>query len=349
MPGKLFATDMGIDTQKHLKANWRRQLKQRNNIYFSKAKRVCLLTDDALFHAMNSYLTHHRASGHFWGVEKVFSLDECPLSLDGEITRYVVLRGDKGEAITNVPASDAKRFCTYLPIVGVTLAGDTVSLRPVVISKGEGKLSAVEKRLYDDRVFVLFQKKGVTDEKVMVQAFQSWFPANASPVAIVQDAARQHWTELVKAELAARKLVGTRVPEGLTTYVQWLDCFWFMRFKVHYRKLYNTTIYGNQRKLSAAEKRVAVTLLVAEAHEKTMADVARTMFETFKSFGLIYNSHTRDFKFFTAPTFRYEMVDAVMEQFKKDMIAAAKPAARPRPKPKPKAAPKQMPITSFLR
>ena len=78
----------------------------------------------------------------------------------------------------------------------------------------------------DDRVFVFFQKKkGVTDEKVMVQAFQNWFPANASPVSIVQDAARQHWTALVKAEIASHKLVGTCVPEGLTSYVQWLDCF----------------------------------------------------------------------------------------------------------------------------
>ena len=108
-------------------------------------------------------------------------------------------------------------------------------LRPVVIFKGEGNVSAAEKRLYDDRVIVLFQKKGVTDEKVMVPAFQGWFPANASPVSIVQDAAR------------------------------------------------------------------------------------------------------------------YEMVDAVMEQFKKDALAAAKPAAEAKPKPKPKAAPKQLPITSFLR
>ena len=165
----------------------------------------------------------------------------------------------------------------------------------------------------------------------------------------MQDAARQHWRELVKAELAARKLVGTRVPEGLTAYVQWLNCFWFTRFKVQYRKPYSTTIYGNQRRLSAAEKGVAVTLLVAEVHEKTMADVAPAMFETFNSFGLIYNSHSRDFEFFTNPTFSYEMVDAVMEQFKKGMIAAAKPVARPRPKPKPKTAPKQMPIISFLR
>ena len=80
-------------------------------------------------------------------------------------------------------------------------------LRPVVIFKGEGHVSAAEKRLYDDRVIVLFQKKGVTDEKV----------------------------------------------------------------------------------------------------------------------------------------------DAVMEQFKKDALAAAKPAAEAKPKPKPKAAPKQLPITSFLR
>ena len=176
-----IATDMGIDTQKHLKANWRRRFKQRHNIYFRQAKLVCLLTDDALFHAMKSYLTHHRASGHFWGVEKVFSLVECPLSLDGEIRRYVVLRGDKGEEITNVQASDAKRFCTYLPIAGVTLAGDTVLFRPMVMFKGERRVSAIEKRLYNDHVFVRFQKKGVTDEMVMVQAFQSWFPANASP------------------------------------------------------------------------------------------------------------------------------------------------------------------------
>ena len=129
----------------------------------------------------------------------------------------------------------------------------------------------------------------------MVQAFESWFLANASPVSIVQDAARQHCTAVVKAEMASRKLVGTRMPEGLTSYVQWLDCFWFIRFKVHCRKLYNTAIYGNQHKLFAAEKRVAITLLVAEAHENTMSDVSPSMFEMFKVFGLIYNTHGKDF------------------------------------------------------
>ena len=107
-----IAANMGVDTKKHLKRNWRRHFKRRNNIYFRKAKCVCLLSDDALFSTMRAYLTRRGASRHLCGVEKVFSLDECPLSLDGEITRYVVLRGDKGEAVPNVPASDAKCFCT---------------------------------------------------------------------------------------------------------------------------------------------------------------------------------------------------------------------------------------------
>ena len=73
------------------------------------------------------------------------------------------------------------------------------------------------------------------------------------------------------------------------------------------------------------------------------------MFQTFKKFGLIYNTRSNEFKFFTVPTFRYEMVDVVMQQFKKDALAAAKPAREAKPKPNPKAAPKQLPITSFLR
>ena len=108
-----IAAIMLIDTKKHLKGNRRRQFTQRNNIYFRKAKRVCLLTNDAPFSAKISCPTHHRASGHFWGVEKVFSLDECPLSLDGEITRYVVLHGDKGEAVTNVPLMPSVSVHTF--------------------------------------------------------------------------------------------------------------------------------------------------------------------------------------------------------------------------------------------
>ena len=34
----------------------------------------------------------------------------------GEITRFIVLRGNDGEELSNIPAEDAKRFCTYMPL-----------------------------------------------------------------------------------------------------------------------------------------------------------------------------------------------------------------------------------------
>ena len=60
------------------------------------------------------------------------------------------------------------------------------------------------------------------------------------------------------------------VLEGLTSYVEWLHCFSFMRVTVHYTmKLHSISIYGKQRKTTAAEKHIAVTLLVAEDHANT--------------------------------------------------------------------------------
>ena len=83
-------------------------------------------------------------------------------------------------------------------------------------------------------------------------------------------------------------------------------------------------------------------------HANTVLDVQPTMFQVSKFWLNLHNTHTREFKFFSAPTFRYETVDAVMEQFKNTTIAAAKPAAQP-PNPKCKQGAKQMSIASFLR
>ena len=87
---------------------------------------------------------------------------------------------------------------------------------------------------------------------------------------------------------------------------------------------------------------------MVDADENTMPDVAPTMLDTLKAFGLIYNTDSKFFNFFTAPKFRYETVDVVVEQFQTRVLLAAKPAAEAKPKPKPKAAPKQMSITSCL-
>ena len=103
----------------------------------------------------------------------------------------------------------------------------------------------------------------------MVNILEKWFPMHGQTTLLVMDAARQHWTQEVKATLTARKLISVRVPEGMTSFIQFLDAFWFFRFKANCRWQYALAMHGRGN-FTAADQRVAMTLLVAEAHHETL-------------------------------------------------------------------------------
>ena len=342
------AEEFGVDTNKLLKKDWRVCFKKRWGICFRKCKRVSLLTPDERAAAVNSFLTYLRAAGHFWKVEAVLNANQAPLSFDGRITHFIVLRGNNGEEISNIPAEDAKRFCTYMPLVGVTLDGQVIKKKPVIVFKGQGNVPQREKNRYDDRVICLFQDKGVVDGTLMVTILGNWFAGNMSPMSMVLDCARRHWTDTVKQEIDSRKLIPARVPAGMTSYIQWLDAFWMFLFKTNYRKVYAQTAHGNIRKLSAGAKRIAVSLLVAEAHEITMKALEPTIFQKFVQFGYIHTEHTRLMKLFTMPSdYKYAKKDDVIQTLQATVLAAAKPPAAPEPVAQPKK--KQLSIASFFR
>jgi hypothetical protein len=54
-----------------------------------------------------------------------------------------------------------------------------------------------------------------------------------------------------------------------TSFIQFLDAFWFFRFKANYRRQYALAMHGTG-KLTASDQRVAMSLLVAEAHHETL-------------------------------------------------------------------------------
>ena len=56
-----------------------------------------------------------------------------------------------------------------------------------------------------------------------------------------------------------------------------------------------------QRKLTVGEKRVAVSIVVAEAHELTIA-LKPAIFDKFVDFCYVRTPHTRLMKMFTMPT-----------------------------------------------
>ena len=182
----------GIDPKVHLQENWRRAFKRRHNIRFVKVKHVSSLTVEERINLVNNFITFIRLSGHFWKIKAVHNFDECPLALDGEITRYIVLRNDRGEPVTNCPSADAKRFCTYVPVIGVSVTGDIIHKKPVVIFAGKGNISMAERRQHDERVMVKFHDNAVTDSPLIVEMIQGWFPAGGNSEMLIHDCAKQH-------------------------------------------------------------------------------------------------------------------------------------------------------------
>ena len=110
-------------------------------------------------------------------------------------------------------------------------------------------------------------------------------------------------------------------------------------------------MHGKLRKLSAACKRVCVTLLVAEAHEQTMSRIASSLYGKFCLRGYIYAMHTATIKLFTIPDYKYEKKDEVVQQVQADIKDAAKPAqpaATAVRLPAAPGKPKQLPISRFF-
>ena len=77
-----------------------------------------------------------------------------------------------------------------MPLVGVTLDGQVIKKKPVIVFKGQGNVLQREKSLHDDRVLCPFQDKGVADGPLMVTILGNGFAGNMSPMLMVLVCAR---------------------------------------------------------------------------------------------------------------------------------------------------------------
>ena len=134
----------------------------------------------------------------------------------------------------------------------------------------------------------------------------------------------------------------------ITSFIQWLDAFWFMRFKMHYRAVYARTMHGRNGKLSASEKRTAAALFVGEAHEMTLNELAPTLFDKFVQFGYVHTRHPSEIRLFTSPGYTFTSKDAVIEQFNEEMKAKHSEAVAPTHADASRRQGRQASITSFF-
>ena len=75
------------------------------------------------------------------------------------------------------------------------------------------------------------------------------------------------------------------------------------RKQKNYRKVYAQTLFGKTKILSAGEKSVVVSLLVAQAHHLTMQALEHNTFEKFVQSRYIHSQHTQLSKPFTMASF----------------------------------------------
>ena len=192
-----------------------------------------------------------------------------------------------------------KRQCT----VELTVFGDGVSrVRPMLIFRGEGKrIKPHERRSWDKRVNVYFQKNAWCDEVIMKKwTSDEWcniFTNPATPGSsgklVVADVHKAQQTDEVKRLLQKKNTVLVNVPPGCTSRVQPLDVVVNKPFKNLVREQFEKHLDKNLKdcvegKPTASKKRILTTKWVAIAWEKVMQD-KEMVIRSFKKCGITTN------------------------------------------------------------
>ena len=197
------------------------------------------------------------------------------------------------------PKDEPKRMAAYMPLVGVRWDAESkdwapFTYDPIVLFKGKGNVEAKEKQLYNKAVLVVFQEHAATDTATMQRIAQKWcLPGSSCNRLLIMDAARQHFTEATVTEFRKHTSSLGRVPEGWTSFIQFLDLYWFFVFKSNYRKAYSRFRSAHPGPLTAAQKRVMMTNLIAEAHAATFEVVKPKIVSHFTTLGYLYTPATQ--------------------------------------------------------
>ena len=185
----------------------------------------------------------------------------------------------------------------------LTVFGDGVSrVRPTLIFRGAGKrIKPDERRSWDKRVNVYFQKNALCDEVIMKKwTSDKWYNIFTNPATpdssgklLVADVHKAQQTDEVKRLLQKKNTVLVNVPPGCTSRVQPLDVVVNNPFKNLVREQFEKHLDENvndyvEGKLTASKRRILTTKWVAIAWEKVMQD-KEMVIRSFKKCGITTN------------------------------------------------------------
>lgn len=174
--GKRISTDLKHEVPS---CKWFYRFLKRNNLSLQKPKRQQKIPLPDAYRLVSSFYSYLRRAST-WGPKRgpmgaftpydVCNMDESPIALFGDQAKRSIndintpndIDGNLGD----------KRFATLILTV---FAQDNSRVGPILIFKGKGHVSSVEKSQYAQGVTVLFTPKGVINGILMNQYVKHWW------------------------------------------------------------------------------------------------------------------------------------------------------------------------------
>ncbi|CAF4863009.1 unnamed protein product, partial [Rotaria socialis] len=158
----------------------------------------------------------------------VCNLDESPLSLFGDQSRLSINDVNTSNDIEGCISN--KRFATVI----LTIFGsDNTRAGPVLIFKGKGQASSIEKMQYANGVKVYFTPKAVNNRITMDKDMEYWMSEvnDKNPKLFISDSSNAHIDHQSIRLLRKKQIFVAVIPKGCTMYIQALDVYVFSIFK----------------------------------------------------------------------------------------------------------------------
>ncbi|CAF3779451.1 unnamed protein product, partial [Rotaria socialis] len=238
----------------------------------------------------------------------VCNMDESPLSLFGDQSRLSINDVNTSNDIEGCISN--KRFATVI----LTIFGsDNKRVGPVLLFKGKGQVSSIEKRQYANGVKVYFTPKAVNNRITMDKYMEYWMSEvnDKNPKLFISGSSNTHLDHKSIRLLRKKQIVVAVIPKGCAMYIQALDVYVFSIFKKHYydcSEEYIEKACGRLKaKLTASESRVLCTRLTLIAWKRTVFSIDFS--ESFREIGYTWADHVTPIKLHTLPGYMYDPSD----------------------------------------
>ncbi|CAF4475491.1 unnamed protein product, partial [Rotaria sp. Silwood2] len=246
----------------------------------------------------------------------ICNMDESPIELFGDQSKRSI--NDIGTSNDIEGHLTNKRFATLILTV---FAEDNSRMGPILIFKGQGHVTLIDRAQYAQGVHVFFTPKGVINGTTMDRYVQSWWSKvrDPHPKLMIADSANPHLNADVIRDLRKKRVVVAIIPKGCTMYVQVLDVSVFSVFKNHYDDVVAEYIDHNgprsKIKLTASQSRVLCTRFTWSAWLRTLKSI--DFVKVFQNIGYIWSDNS-PFSLRTMPGYTFDPSSADWESSTND-------------------------------